>query len=34
MSRHSTLGMLSPAAFEIDHDQQIEKIKSTVTVAA
>jgi hypothetical protein len=32
--RHSTLGMLSPATFEIRHDQQPEKIDSAVTIAA
>jgi putative transposase len=32
--RHSALGMLSPVAFERNHDQQTEKIKSAVTVAA
>jgi len=32
--RHSTLGMLSSARFEIDHDQQTDKIESAQTVAA
>jgi putative transposase len=32
--RHSTLGMLSPAQFESNHQQQIEKISSATTIAA
>src|SRR3954462_1152950 len=32
--RHSTLGMISPAQFERNHQQQIEKIDSAATLAA
>ena len=32
--RHSTLGFLSPAQFERDHDQKIERIRTTAALAA